>query len=211
MTSSHESLERLDAWYANKVKDKYTSEVAHTATELFLTDIGRSEDLDLTRIVHDVTVELLSRERQVQTAQTYFTQAFSTIERIQETFRSEELEVKGISAGVKEEYLDPLLERMVQMQQFIARVRDMAAQDFPKGIADNEMDKAFLDVFGGHEGFSEFTSTYSNAGLLFMDLLVQKGLMLQEGFNNVEVVLRAANKRAIPYINSIIFGNLRKQ
>ena len=201
-------LERLDQWYADRFRRNYTDEVAAEVVKQFAKSVGDRKDAGL-ELVLSGTLRKFSREEQIKEAQKYFSQAYATMEGIIEGLLPEEHTLAEIPKGVREEYIDPLLKQFERMQRFVGHVRDISDKDSGRAITDDIINQAFIDSFGSYEQFSKFIQAYMGAMPCFLDLMVIQGQIPKAVFDSVVDFLEITKEKA-PYLNEIIFGDLKR-
>jgi hypothetical protein len=76
----------------------------------------------------------------------------------------------NISPGVKKEYIDPMIDRLKEIEGFINEVFIFAHKKGYNNLTYNDIDRIFNNVFGGVEGFVNLWVAFFNAALIFIDL-----------------------------------------
>ena len=190
---------RLNEWYAGRFREKYTDEVA----DFFIKSVEDSfkERNDGCSDLESKIIADLSREEQVKSSNKYFTELYEMIEIINY--------MDGVSKGEREEYLNPILEIFEKMDDFVENVRTSWNEDNNFNVGDENINKTFIDVFGGYDGFSEFVVSYLNVMPYFFDLLKRKGRISEREFKD-SLIFIETGKGEIPYLNEIIFGDLKR-
>jgi len=194
--------------YAGRFRKNYTDELAVELVKQVMTSIRKKGDVKLgLELILTGAVRKLSREEQIKEAERYFTQAYPMIEVMIEGIPTEEYAADGISKGVREEYIEPLLEQYEKMKQFVESVRQIVNEDAERELTDKDIDQAFLDTFESHKGFSEFVNAYMGGMPCFFDLMVCRG-EFPRAIADSAISLIEITKDSIPYLNERLFGDL---
>ena len=211
MRSREYVLRELDDWYANRFRDNYTDEVAIDISNRILKSVKVRGDSSLAlKLIKSRALEEFSREKQIETAQKYFSQSYATIEGM-----INGLSIEGhnflddMSKERKEEYVTPILEQYRKMQEFVESVRKIPDQNIERKVTRSDIDNLFLDTFDDHNGFSEFIQAYMGAMPYFFDFMVARGKMSRREFDHI-VTLLDITKQEMPYLNEIVFGDLKR-
>jgi len=205
-------LVRLDRWYADRYRKNYTDEIGKDIARQISDSLHERGDLNLSlELIMSDTMRKFSKEEQIKQAQTYFTDAYAELEGV-----IGGLPLGGgrtideiIPRGYKEEYIGPLFEQFKKIQQFVERVRGIAGQDLSREVTDRDIDLAFLDAFGNHEGFTEYFIAYINGLSQFLDLAVRMGGITKEAFDDA-IMWFEVTKDKLFYIHEKVFGDLKK-
>ena len=203
-------LERLDQWYSDRFRKYYTYEFGAEIAERMNESVKERKDFkfNLEKIIPMVE-KRYSREAQIKEAEEYFTQAYSTMEGMAEGMPIEGETIDDIPKGTREEYFDPMFEQFGKLTEFVEYVRKTANEDITKELTDEDINKGFLNTFGGHEGFSEFVESYISIFPYLFDLMVSQGQMSRELADDAVIMLEVG-KEQIPYLNETLFGDLKR-
>ncbi|MBT4166189.1 hypothetical protein HOE04_04080 [archaeon] len=202
------ALERLDEWYADRFRNHYTDDVAIEMMGHVVASAKKINDEGLESVLHSV-LNGFSREEQIKDAERYFSQTYATMEAMVEGMSIGEFNLKEVPPGVKEEYFDPVLRQYEKLQRFVEQVRKISDQDLSMEITEDDINQTFMDVMGGHEGFSEFSQTYIESFPILFDLLTANGSMPRK-LSDLAMTLLNITKEKIPYMTEAVFGDLKR-
>ena len=202
------ALERLDQWYADKFRRNYTNEVAaeflNQITESIRDKMGESE---LESLLNEVSRHF-SREEEIKNAQKYFSQMYASMEAMEEGLSVDGHTIDEIPEAHREEYLDPLFKEFEKMGEFVRLVREVSNQDLSREVSDEDINKAFIDIFGDHKGLSKFYQKYIEGAKYYLSLVLREGEIQKEAFDRTISSLEIAKEKA-PYLNEIVFGDIK--
>ncbi len=193
-------LERLDQWCLNRIEKHYTDEVQkemqdHVSEHLL-------HPFVLPRGLGIKILEQYKREEQIEMARGYFSKTCTTLDSLLKSVSEE------IPEDLMETYVNPMVREYKRLKEFISKVREKCNEVFPDELEDEYINQAFLEVFGGHEGYAEFRIAIANTMPFLATLKVKQGLLPSGSDEYVKTVYEATNKKA-HYLSEKLFGDIR--
>lgn len=227
--SKEYALKKLDEWYVNRFRERYTDETERRLcqdleTRLF-NEIGNFEvppeiidalqslpgNLNLSiwksYKFSDVLPFILKKESITPFIERYFSQTYATMEAAADGQDIDEFSVKNLHESVKNEYIEPIFKEFKKFKVFVDGVRKKAEEIFPHDLTDKDINNEFIKNFGGYKGFTEFAISYMDALPYLLEIQLRRGEISKEE-NNVILNILKAYKEVVPYINERLFGDL---
>ena len=205
MVSHEYVLDQLDQWYVNKIKTGYTPQVASHVAGLLgraLAEREKAGKKPIRLTANDF--HMLSVEGVVENAHGFFTQAYATLESITNEFTLTGEDQTDMPPGIYNEYIAPMMEPFKTTQSFVNLVRTQFDAAFPQELCAQDIDKAFTQTYGGHEGFTQFGVALLRAIPVAMHVIAPKSTT-PETFNEVQGRVDVLEK-PMAYINEQVFG-----
>lgn len=165
-------LTRLDKWYSAKFERVFTEADGKTLEGIAMRALDSVKSAD-EEAVEEIRKRIpqISRDALITQARTYFSKWYHQIE----TSLSLESYLSTLPRGVREEYFQGIQEAKKQLDDFVNSARRKADEICPDELSDEHINKAFLRVFGGWEGYvKSYESTYQ-ALLLMINYYVSTG------------------------------------
>lgn len=202
------ALKRLDKWYADRFRKNYTEEVAEKIIGSLFTRMIKSGEIGLGKdLLSTGSANGYTREGSIKKAEKYFSQTYATLETIMDGGAPESSVIKRMAPSVREEYVEPVLRAGKKLKDFVDRVRKKSGEIIPEDLSDDDINQAFLDVYGSHRGLTKFCFDYMNAIPLALNLAVIRGELPKKAFD-VSVKFIEISKDALSYMNEMVFGDL---
>lgn len=190
---------RLDAWYAGRVGQKYTTDVAKDVLRLALRNtldndrifdsLVRAGDSGLDELIDMYKVGEFVRDHQEA-----FSQFYETIDEV-------------VVEGGK--YAPQGKELQKKMQQLISELWEKSP---PSDVCNEDIDAAFVHVFGSYKGFNEIfdfllESVYY-AEFSHLDEESLEGMTVDEARDYGLALSECALRQPVYFINEKVFGDL---
>lgn len=227
--SKEYALKKLDEWYVNRFRERYTDEVERKLCQDLETGpvnkIGNfevpSEFIDALQSLpgnlnlsiwksykfSDILPFILKKESWMPFIEKYFSQSYSTMEAAADGQDTDEFNIKNLHESVKNEYIEPIFKEFRKFKVFVDGVRKKTEEIFPNDLTDKDINNEFIKNFGGHKGFTEFAISYMNALPYLLDIQLRRGEISKEE-NDITLNILKAYKEVLPYINERLFGDL---
>jgi hypothetical protein len=203
-------LKRLDTWYADRFRKHYTSEISEKSFQLMHQSMVKEKNgKGLETLLFIEELGLWSPENQITYAESYFSQAYATMEHLIEEGRKGKNILGMVQPGVREEYIDPMMDQFKLMQKFVEGMREVANKHMEREISDHEINESFIKVFGGKKGFNRFYNQYTKAVTYFMELAVGKGDISRDISEKI-VHFCEASKESSDYLTDVIFPDIQE-
>ena len=210
MPASREyALERLDQWYADRMEKGYSDELMkRIEVDLTLFLEGDNELRERLSPMMEIVRSKLSKESQVREAQSYFTNAYASLEGMIEGVSVNGHTLDKFPEGVRNEYIQPLEEGFEKMRDFVCRIRRRASKNQGAKVTNEEVNQEFSETFQDHGGFTMFCQRYMRSLLPMMDLQVRAGTINQEQFEIARDLTQVLGEVAIPIMSEAVFGDI---
>jgi hypothetical protein len=194
-------LRLLDNWYLQKIEKNYTKELEE---ELLCWLNEELQDRDEIRVLfekYELDKIILSKEAQLQVAANYFSTIYKAPSLLELLFLS-----SNFSPAVKREYIDPLIERIKNIKEFINEVFIFAHKKGYNNLTHEDIDLVFRSVFGGIEGFVNLWMAFLDSALILLDLGRSIGADYPQELDKLLEIVEVL-KPKLPFIISKIFGD----
>ena len=188
-------LKRLDEWYSNLVKDKYTNAVAAGLKERLEARLEGTETLDILKSAR--MFEQFSPENYHSFVNDYFSRSLDSIE----------------SSVSLDQVIDPdgmyknLVEgTQIYLKKIIESVRIKSEERFPQEISDEDMREAYLSAFEGLDNAIEFGRRLTCLAALDYERLLMEEKISEDQFYLLNELTGALSEE-IPYLLKTFFGD----
>lgn len=215
--SQEYALRRLDQWLVDRYKKYYTSEVEREVQSRLKSFVKNTEHpfpvfpLDLEKLI-----SIFKKENQINQTPNFFSEAYSELETSMEELIEDDYKLGNMSHDLVAQ-LKHTHDKAWKLVEFVDRVRQRKNEISPSDITDKDMDRAFLEIFGGHKGYTGWFIAYSDAinrnlQRIFADDEFMKELTKEEILHYIGAkYLLKLSKHIVPFINEKLFGDLEQR
>lgn len=127
-------LKRLDEWIYQRSRKHYTSDASSQLIKE-ISNVFSNNNSKLGRKLLPLLGQVLSVSNQLREAENYFSNKYSSLEKILEE-RNLLMPLCDMAQEVREEYLMPLIESLVPLKKFVEEVKENYSRIFPNELED---------------------------------------------------------------------------
>ncbi|MBM3234525.1 hypothetical protein FJZ19_05540 [Candidatus Pacearchaeota archaeon] len=161
-------LKRLDEWYYTRYKRAFRKADAKNLEGIAMQalDSIKTTDLDFVEELRRQIPQMYSRNTLLKKSKIFFSGFYYQLE------TSMEADLSIIPEGIRNEYFQGVLDVKRKLDDFVNCTRQKAEEVFPNELSDEHINEAFLQVFGGLEGYITSGRDAYKAVLLMINYLV---------------------------------------
>jgi len=173
------TLKRLDEWYANKFREKYTSDLERELQARVFEGVEEKQEL------RETIESALSKKTQLRDAEIYFSREYMHLE---------DLFNEGVPIGAAKNLID-----------FVKSVREMSSELFPSVVLDGDISDCFKRVFPASSDFADAIIGDIDANRFELD--EEYGTQTGAQTWNMNMYINSLREN-IPYLIEKVFGDL---
>lgn len=215
--SQEYTLKRLDQWLVDRYNRYYTSEVEREVQSILRSSVKNIEHpfpvfpLDLEKLI-----VVFKKENQISAIQNFFSEAYSELETSVEESIENDYRFEGVPQDLVSN-LRHIHDKAWKFVEFVDKVREKIKKVSPNYITNDDINQAFLEIFGEHKEYTESWIAYNNAinrnlQRIFADEKWMNELTKEELLDYIASrYLIDVAKYIMPYINEKLFGDLEQR
>ena len=194
----------LDNWYKFRIEHYYTPEVRAETIHILSGSLSKAAQLSR----QTLDPEILIKELGYFGDYTWFSGKCKQLDKLRP---DADERIAALPEDQKERYIEryvaPVIRGSKKLLQFFGGVKQLAERH-ERVPLDEEVNKAFVKVFGNHQGLTEALISSVNGYLSAQELAVHKN---PHHLGDYKRSVRIANafKDTLPYYNQQVFGDLK--